>query len=207
MSIEIKEENGTATIKLNDDKWNTYITKFLKQNDIKVSEKNNTITFKTDSIISLHDLLKKEETLDYLSVVNLLNSLAMQLEYLEKQNLYLFALDSKDITVINNTIFIYTNFDNIYKINDDKQFLLEKQHNCSQLCSPEMINGEKYITIKSTYYVVASFLGYCLFKIDVSKFEEQKIFEALEPIYYTRLYYFLLRCLNKEPNKRFFIFI
>jgi hypothetical protein len=207
MSIEIKEENGMAIIKLNDDKWNTFIMNFLKQNDIKVSEKDNNITFKTDSIISLHDLLKKEETLDYLSVVNLLNSLAMQLEYLEKKNLYLFTLDPKDITVINNSIFIYTNFDNIYKINDDKQFLLEKQYKCQLFCSPEMVDGEKCINVKSTYYVVASFLIYCLFQIDVSKFEEKQIFETLEPVYYTSLYYFLLRCLNKDPNKRFFIFI
>ena len=76
-----------------------------------------------------------------------------------------------------------------------------------------------YFDIRTTYYIISLFIINMLFGKNLSfdnksiganganNGKEEEIFSILKPLYYTKLYYFLLRCLQPDINNRFFCFI
>ena len=67
--------------------------------------------------------------------------------------------------------------------------------------------------IRTSYYVIALFIIDLLFGTSTeddgkdNSLPPEKLLSLLEPLYYTKLYYFLLRCLQPNINDRYFLFV
>ena len=105
-----------------------------------------------------------------------------------------------DITVLNNTIFIISNLENMVNLhtnNTDIVLICPSTKFNHKTCSPELlsINILPFITHKSSSYYSIGLL--CLTVLNM----------RLDEIKNTRLFYFLVRCLNKILHLRKCIFI
>ena len=122
---------------------------------------------------------------------------------------------------INEVIFIYTGSvgNGLYPIDDKDNINIEKPIEFSNN-APEMIyfNENKTLpynfNIRTSYYVIALFIIDLLFGTSTEDDESssqtqtpEKLLSLLEPLYYTKLYYFLLRCLQPNINDRYFLFV
>ena len=136
-------------------------------------------------------------------VVNLLHNLASIKNKLEKEGLMFVNLDISDIIVIDSSKFLFINYNNIYEL-DKKEIVVDKVLKLSDLNEKSIKEIDEIpfrISIKSVYYNIANLLVYCLFNT-VYKDEE-----TINPIYYTKLYWFLTRCLNNNRDDRVFIYL
>ena len=121
---------------------------------------------------------------------------------------------------INEVIFIYTGSvgNGLYPIDDKDNINIEKPIEFSNN-APEMIYFNKNKTlpynfnIRTSYYVIALFIIDLLFVTSTEDEDKdnslppEKLLSLLEPLYYTKLYYFLLRCLQPNINDRYFLFV
>tara|TARA_X000000368_G_scaffold219528_1_gene173201 strand:+ start:1508 stop:2440 length:933 start_codon:yes stop_codon:yes gene_type:complete len=121
---------------------------------------------------------------------------------------------------INEVIFIYTGSvgNGLYPIDDKDNINIEKPIEFSNN-APEMIYFNKNKTlpynfnIRTSYYVIALFIIDLLFVTSTedegkdNSLPPEKLLSLLEPLYYTKLYYFLLRCLQPNINDRYFLFV
>ena len=121
---------------------------------------------------------------------------------------------------INEVIFIYTGSvgNGLYPIDDKDNINIEKPIEFSNN-APEMIyfNENKTLpynfNIRTSYYVIALFIIDLLFVTSTEDEDKdnslppEKLLSLLEPLYYTKLYYFLLRCLQPNINDRYFLFV
>ena len=121
---------------------------------------------------------------------------------------------------INEVIFIYTGSvgNGLYPIDDKDNINIEKPIEFSNN-APEMIYFNKNKTlpynfnIRTSYYVIALFIIDLLFVTSTEDEDKdnslppEKLLILLEPLYYTKLYYFLLRCLQPNINDRYFLFV
>ena len=121
---------------------------------------------------------------------------------------------------INEVIFIYTGSvgNGLYPIDDKDNINIEKPIEFSNN-APEMIYFNKNKTlpynfnIRTSYYVIALFIIDLLFVTSTEDegkdnfLPPEKLLSLLEPLYYTKLYYFLLRCLQPNINDRYFLFV
>ena len=121
---------------------------------------------------------------------------------------------------INEVIFIYTGSvgNGLYPIDDKDNINIEKPIEFSNN-APEMIyfNENKTLpynfNIRTSYYVIALFIIDLLFVTSTedegkdNSLPPEKLLSLLEPLYYTKLYYFLLRCLQPNINDRYFLFV
>jgi hypothetical protein len=179
------------------------ISDFFDKSDI-ISKSEKQIKFKALEVEPLKAILKKNDNkLEYMMVVNLLHNLASIKNKLEKEGLMFVNLDIGDIIVIDSSKFLFINYNNIYEINK-KEIVVDKVLKLSDLNEKSMKEIDEIpfrISIKSVYYNIANLLVYCLFN-KVYKDEE-----TINPIYYTKLYWFLTRCLNNNRDDRVFLFI
>ena len=121
---------------------------------------------------------------------------------------------------INEVIFIYTGSvgNGLYPIDNKDNINIEKPIEFSNN-APEMIyfNENKTLpynfNIRTSYYVIALFIIDLLFGTSTedegkdNSLPPEKLLSLLEPLYYTKLYYFLLRCLQPNINDRYFLFV
>lgn len=189
----------------NDTEFNLKIlSNFFNKSDI-ISSSKKEIKFKALEVNTLKSVLKKQDNkLEYMAVVNLLHNLASIKKELEKNSLMFVNLDIDDIIVIDSNKFLFINYNNIYKLDANNEITVDSVMEKSELNGEEIDEFHEIplkISIKSVYYNIGNLLVYCLFN-KVYKDEE-----TINPIYYTKLYWFLMRCLNKELNDRVFLFI
>ena len=130
------------------------------------------------------------------------------------------------ISYINDIVFIYTGSvsNHLYPLQDKDKIHIETPiefSNINDYLSPEIISFNKNnktlphnFNIKTSYYIIALFIIDLLFgtttqdKSDpMSLMSSEKLLTLLEPLYYTKLYYFLLRCLQPNINDRYFLFV
>ena len=217
-SIEIVEDNGYFELENKEElKIMKVLIKiyqdFFNDNDIKYL-KNNSITFKGNKIVSLKELLEKQE-LEYNLVLNILHNIARLKEKLEENNLMFININLEDIIVLDSIKFIFINVNKIHELNTETGDIeIERIIDKGSMFNPkemkEEINKEMIpfkVNIKSVYYNIGNILLYSLLNTNIDDKNISKIEEVLYPIYYTKLYWFLLRCLNKEVNDRVFLFI
>lgn len=120
-------------------------------------------------------------------------------------------------------VFIFLNNDKIFKINENNLIFVDTPISFQKysFLSPELdsIDHSKlpfYVNFRSCYFSSALLIIYVLldkhFKSNTPSITDGNIINnnlisILDPIQYTNLYYFLLRCLEFDPDKRKFIFI
>jgi len=151
-------------------------------------------------------LSNSHHVMDYNIATKFALDLVRQILYLEENGMTYSYLAPTDIIVIDYDVFLILGQSNIYEIKDNK-IAINKPYDISEFMAPK-IKKNKVLPLKTdlteVYYSVGLLLVYCLFNTYIS--EETDVRSVLGPIYATRLYWFIDKCLIKNPHKRKLMF-
>ena len=208
----VEEKKNTYTFILKDKEYQEYfeaIKQFVKVN----VERKVAFQFEAETLITLKDFLKRETTLSYNECCSLFLDIGEQLKTLSELGKGYLSIDFEDI------IFIKSDEDNISMIflNIDESFMVKnnvlevsKPYKKHEYFSPQM----KLITqiptninyTQNIFYSLSMIVCNCLNSIKFDyRYDDYK--KHLDCILETKLYWALLRCLNDEPEDRFYLFI
>ena len=213
MSV-VHNVNKTKVIKKSDKLYSieceTELNKILLYKNLisseKIKESDKAISLMVDNVESLEQYLKKNDNkLEYHMVLKLAKDLVLVKENLNKYNLMFVNLDINDIIVINEDIFMFINYNNIYNLLDDDSISIENILTRSEFNKKKEFIQESVpysINIKTVYYNIGNLLFYCLFN---KVYDDNKL--SIYPIYHTKLYWFLERCLENDINNRVFLLV
>jgi hypothetical protein len=143
---------------------------------------------------------EKEENMSYNLLLQMIYSLSLQQQHLEKLGYSFYTFTKKDIVIIDDIYFFCINPDLIMPINKNKLLVFYKPPVSSQFSSIELkknISIPFKITYKTIYYSIGVLAIYCLYKK-----EYVNDLTSLDSIKYTKLYWFLLRCMNEKEERR-----
>ena len=187
--------------------------------EITVDNKNKNITLVAKSIMSLEEMAK-EGVMDYELVEALILHIGLQMLTLQKHKKGVLFLSLNDIIVIDYKLFFLGNLQYVLDIkgegagagagasaNADEQLILSYPMKLSKederFLAPEVLQGKKVLpfitSITAGYYSLAKLCVYCL-GLDVGDL-------TLGPIMGSKMYFFLQRCLAKEPSERGFLYL
>ena len=187
VSLNILKDIGLSILKINSNDFHVFVPSKIYNNSISNGTSNTTSNDVSNGIRnSIKNKLNEEDKREY----------------------------------INEVIFIYTGSvgNGLYPIDDKDNINIEKPIEFSNN-APEMIyfNENKTLpynfNIRTSYYVIALFIIDLLFVTSTedegkdNSLPPEKLLILLEPLYYTKLYYFLLRCLQPNINDRYFLFV
>jgi len=143
---------------------------------------------------------KKEGHISYESIIKIIYDLGFTIKTLENSNKSILCFSIDDIIVLNDETFLFINTQKILDITNKKNITLKQPINLkNSFLTPDV--DWNVLPVKanytSSYYSLADMLIFILFG---EKWDGD--ISLLNPIIKTKLYYLLLRCLEKEPSKR-----
>lgn len=142
--------------------------------------------------------LNKSTKLPYHIILNIIYSLSKQIHYLlEYETMCFYKLDISNIFVINDSKFIYLSYDELKHVKEKQIHIYSPISKTSGFLSPELVNTTS-IPILVNYKTIFYSLG--LLIMDIITNETSCIED-------TKLYYFLMRCLNEDPENRFLLYV
>lgn len=202
-TFEIVSEEETQNSEL--------IGQFIQEQLASESD-SKSLQFKASSVQSFQDYLEASKyRLDYDTVLKILDCYSKLIMFLERNMKCLVLTDLQDFIVINNSKFIFVNSVNIFSLEmGRKMTVIDIPINLNRFQSPELKTLSEIpqkVDFRAGYFSLASFLCYCLFAETLVDKTEQQIEDLLGPIYTTKLYWFIKRCSEKQPEKRKCIFI
>jgi hypothetical protein len=159
----------------------------------------NEFTFQANSIVPINDYIKKTNW-NYMKSLEFISSLLKQLQILYKDGYCFYGLNIDNIIVINENIFLHISTEYLVPVKKD-QLILAVPFSKKIYLSPEIINITSLptsIPYKSIYYSVSSLCFYLLFKKNTLEISLEEIKECMNSIIETKLYWFLLRGLEKR---------
>jgi hypothetical protein len=159
----------------------------------------NEFTFQDNSIVPINDYIKKTNW-NYMKSLEFISSLLKQLQILYKDGYCFYGLNMDNIIVINENIFLHISTEYLVPVKKD-QLILAVPFSKKIYLSPEIINITSLptsIPYKSIYYSVSSLCFYLLFKKNTLEISLEEIKECMNSIIETKLYWFLLRGLEKR---------
>ena len=205
--ITLKNE-GKNTIKNTPN--SKYIVDFLSRNNLLISVTNELITFGADSIISLDKLGRENGTKKILEDKlnkKFIYDIGSQILELKEENLGITYFSLEDIVIINSSIFLFINPKKLFALLSREKIKTERPVKSytygvidslsikdEPFIAPELLTKKSYIYYTSSFYSLAKMI------IDIFDME-------LDSLYYTSLYYFLKRCLEKIPEDRIFLYV
>lgn len=180
---------------------------------------NNSLHFQAESVYLLYDFLndnkndKNKLSLNVEQILLMLFSISKQIISLEKLGYTFYGFSLNDIIIVNKQYYFILNYNYILPIYDNCiTFLypLEKP----TFISPEILNLVSLpsnITFKSIYYSLGVFIIYLLFDINILKGNDilpiEEIDKILYPIYGSKLYWCVKRCLQINLDNRFLLYV
>ena len=163
----------------------------------------NKLTIHSDSIMPLNDYLIKNKYMSYDNVEQMILDLGNQMIIMADNNKgILFFRDScDDIIILDNEFCFISDLTNVVPINNKEQLTLNYPLKIEGFTSPELKNVASLpitVSITSSYYSLALLCIKCLgLDLDLD----------LGMIKNTRMYFFLKRCLETDPDKRYFLYL
>ena len=200
----------TYNLKINgdyEDQLYYIIEKMLKSSHY--NDETNSIFFSAENVIPLKKYIldKKDKKLSYATCIKLIDDLSKQLFCLNNLGYGIYGFDINDILVIDNT-FIFCS----------TQYLLELENNhiifTSLIKKPYFSNPELFkltslpskINHKCCYYSLGLLVVFLLmnkYLLVGNEFKTSKeIDKIIQPLYNTKIYWFLKRCLDDDINNR-----
>jgi len=169
----------------------------------------NSIFFSAEHVIPFkkYILNKKNRRLLHGECIKLINDLSKQILYLNKLGFGFYGFDINDILTIDNT-FIFCSTQFLLPLSNDAIIFM------SPIKYPYFSNPELFeltslpyeINYKCCYYSLGSLVIFSLFNIYLYVSNElktsQEIDKIIEPLYNTKIYWFLKRCLDDNINYR-----
>lgn len=168
-----------------------------------------TILFTGETVKPLSVLLK-EGKLTNQQIIKMIYDLSKQIAYLEINLMSFYGYNLDDILVINNNTFFIASSKHLVSINaKDYNIYFYKPIIKPYFSNPELNELTKLpgkIDYRSSYYSLGALILYCSTNIYIfSELIEGN--SLLESINYTKPYWFLKRCFNKDCKKRILLFI
>ena len=166
----------------------------------------NEFILKINSFQTLEQILSKNDNLLSYEIVEIfIKNLMAQIESLEKLNKTIIFIEPRDIVLLNKNTFLFINNSKIVKT-EKNMFSLRNTNIKNSYVPPEILNNNvvSKLFLKSACYYSVGLLSYNLLfnNLDIKNIQKNML-----PIYQTKIYFFILRCLNKDPKKRFMLFI
>ena len=182
--------------------YNTFFDTFL--NNINVKDKNNfKITIFADEINTLEFLLNNRRITE-IDCKYIFLFLLKQLKSLEKVNLTIPVYNLKDIIffkIEDKYSYYFLNRSYIFDIDKSKNIIIKKLFIKNEFASKELQNlfeiPNTSILSTASYWSLAKIVEHCLKQIKLT----------LLDIKYSKLYWALKKCLEKNPKHRYLIFI
>jgi len=173
-------------------------------NNIKIDNTNNfKITIYADEINTLKYLLSNDKIEEY-EYENIFLFLMKQLKSLEANQLTIPIYNLNDIIYFKigeKYSYYFLNRSYIFDVRMSNKIIIDKLFIKNEFTSNELkkINELPNFDILATasYWSLAKIIEYCLKKID----------KTLVDIKYSKLYWALKKCLDRNPNHRYLIFI
>lgn len=184
--------------------YNSYLEQFLSECGLVVSITSTEITFHADSVESLNDYVNTTFLND-----KLLNSFIYDLGYqifnLIDDDIGILYFSLEDIIIINSNHFLFINPNKLFSMHEKESYKSLSMDTTfrskdKDFVPPELIKNSE---LSKTNYV-RGYVGsyYSLGKIILFAFNL-----VLDDLYYTKLYFFLTRCLDPIPKNRVFLYL
>ena len=186
-----------------------YLDECLKNQKVQYSRKDNskgdTYSLHADNVEFLGKYIAHEDYLEYEHCIALLNACSFAMEFLMGKQLMFANMDLGDFLKIDDS-FVFVNFRKVFPLKEGDT-IETSDISLHKFTPPELeaVGGD--LDISSTYYNIASILAYVCCEVYVTGNSTKEIEEQLGAIYYTKLYWFLMRCLEPEPSLRRYLFV
>ena len=165
-------------------------------------------TIKADSVITLKELLKKHKNnLPYELCMELLYNIGNQIQTLERFYLGIPYIDLDDIIVVNEKNFLFLNSDKLIDIKS-QQLEIDQPIKKGMFFSPELKEIKKIpakISYKSSFFSLGSLIVFCYYQKELDMNSEISV--QIKSLYTSKLYWSLLRLLEKDISKRHYLII
>jgi hypothetical protein len=185
------------------------------------SDNYQTIKFKAHNVRSLKEYKEERKVFPINLTGIMLESLVRQLNYLIRHGSHtIMGYSPEDIIVINEKHFAFIGSEMITEIypNNEMSLVSFPFSSRNMYVSPELLAVSRlpsYVHYKTSYFSLACVAVYSLLKTDefytdyLRERNIEKILEHMkrEPIYGTKLYWLITRCLVKDPERRSIILI
>jgi len=200
----------TFSLKIHGD-YNNHIYYSIQQL-IKTSHfdyETNSIIFSAENVKSFKQYLleQKNKTISHLTCIRFIDNITKQLLYLKHLGFGFYGFNVNDIVTIDNT-FILCSTQYMLPLYDEC-FIFTSPIKMPYFSSPELFNITSLpfkVSYKCCYYSLGLLVVFSLLNIYVLVDNELKTFEKidkiLEPLYNTKIYWFLKRCFDDDINNR-----
>lgn len=181
-----------------------YLFSFFSLYKIKTKREKSDIIFKCNSIETLSEFIKNNEDkkISYDSLIKLIYDVGFTIKSLEQTEKAILCFSLDDIIVIDKHIFFFVNTSKILPIVKEYVTLKVPIDIKDSFLTPD--TNWKGLPIKTHYKTgIYSFALLAIYAFTNSLYSP----EVLDPISNTKLYYFILRCLNDNPAERLFLYI
>ena len=190
------------TIPYNATSFLTNLSTFGWKGSFKNADGNST-SIVSDSIITLQDYLTTHKHMSYDLVEQMILHLGNQMMLMSDNNLGLLFFNLNSVLLLDNAYFLIADLTNVVPMNSREQLTLNYPLKMDGLLSPELEHVTALpviVSITSSYYSLGLLCVACLglgLANDV----------VFDTIIDTKMYFFLQRCLQSDPDKRYFLYI
>jgi hypothetical protein len=176
---------------------------------ITITQTFTQASFYAKKVCSLRELLsQRREKLQYFEGVKLAQCIGQQLFYLEKYAHTFSWFNLDDILVIDETSFLCISLEQLMPVDAfgriwfTTPFSLKLPHIAPEI--QRLMTLPSWVSYKAAYYSLGSLIIFCLAEDDE---KSTKIQLRLEFIADTKLYWFLLRCIDSVASARLLLFV
>jgi hypothetical protein len=169
----------------------------------------NSIFFSAENVIPFKQYLLEQQNnkLSHSKCVKLIDDLSKQIFFLNKCNFGFYGFDIEDILTIDNT-FIFCSTQNLLPLENDC-IIFTSPINQPYFSNPELFKLTSLpfeINTKCCYYSLVALVVFSLLNTYLLVGNELKtskeIDKIIEPLFNTKIYWFLKRCLDDDINNR-----
>jgi hypothetical protein len=196
------------------------IVKPLIVNSATIVNNNNdssSLVIKTMSIKTFAQFKEQQKMINgsyklpYTTILNIIICLSKQLSYLlESETKCFYNFDPDNILVVDDCKFLYFSTEHLKDIKNNNLYVYSPIKKNMGYLSPELHNVSSIpiiIHYKTIFYSLGLFIINNLVDELTSNDTQEVLMDCIVHIRGTKLYYFLERCLQDEPSKRFLIYV
>ena len=178
------------------------------------NNEDETIFFTAERVDTLKSILTKR-VLTMLEAINMVSNLCKQILYLQTHDVMFYGINLDDILIINETNYIIASAICLLDI-DDEYISFNSPIILPTFSSPEVINLTKLpskVDYRTSYYSLGALIIFCLFNVNICFNKDPNpnpnpnTNTILHPISYTKMYWFLKRCVLPNIKERVLLFI
>lgn len=177
----------------------------------------NSLVIKTMSIKTFAQFKKEQKLINrsyklpYTTILNIIMCLSKQISYLlDSETKCFYNFDTDNILVVDDCKFLYLSTEHLKDVKNNNLYVYNPIKKNVGYLSPELHNVSSIpiiIHYKTIFYSLGLFIINNLVDEPANNDNQEVLMDRIVNIRGTKLYYFLERCLQAEPSKRFLIYV